>query len=135
MPRESEPVSRVYQGIAEDIPDSHEHILLAEGQGKVEVRDVAENPNTQLFTINKEDHTLGNLISQRLLKHTFVEFSAYQVPHPHKYYFQMRVTTDGTMTPTEAVVKCCRDVVLDLDKLKSDFTTELTLEKAVDKTV
>jgi DNA-directed RNA polymerase II subunit RPB11 len=135
MPRESEPVSRVYQGIAEDIPDSHEHILLAEGQGKVEVRDVAENPNTQLFTINKEDHTLGNLISQRLLKYTFVEFSAYQVPHPHKCYFQMRVTTDGTMTPTEAVVKCCRDVVLDLDKLKSDFTTELTLEKAVDKTV
>jgi hypothetical protein len=31
MPRNSEPVPRVYPGTPEDIPEPHEHILLAHG--------------------------------------------------------------------------------------------------------
>jgi len=81
-------------------------------------------PNTAVFTFNKEDHTLANLLSQRLLKYPYVTFSAYKVPHPLFATFELRVSTDGSITPKDAVVKCCKDVIGDLDTLNRSFTTE-----------
>ncbi|KAF2242707.1 RBP11-like subunits of RNA polymerase [Trematosphaeria pertusa] len=101
-----------------------ELFLLDEGEKKVEVKDETRVPNTAVFTFNKEDHTLGNLLSQRLLKYPNVTFSAYKVPHPLFATFELRVTTDGSITPKEAVVKCCKDAVQDLEVLNRSFTTE-----------
>jgi DNA-directed RNA polymerase II subunit RPB11 len=81
-------------------------------------------PNTAVFTFNKEDHTLGNLLSQRLLKYPYVQFAAYKVPHPLFATFDLRVTTDGTITPKEAITKCCQDIISELDILSRSFTTE-----------
>lgn len=88
-------------------------------------------PNTAIFTFNKEDHTLGNLLSQRLLKYDYIVFSAYKVPHPLFATFELRVSTDGTITPKDAIIKCCKDVVMDLDNLKRSFTTEWLGKKIV----
>lgn len=81
-------------------------------------------PNTAIFTFNREDHTLGNLISQRLLKYEYIVFAAYKVPHPLFATFELRVSTDGTITPKDAIIKSCRDVIQDLEQLKQSFTTE-----------
>jgi DNA-directed RNA polymerase II subunit RPB11 len=88
-------------------------------------------PNTGIFTFNKEDHTLGNLLAQRLLKYDYVVFSAYKVPHPLFATFELRVSTDGTITPRDAIVQCCKDVVNDLEKLKQSFQTEWLGKKIV----
>lgn len=39
-------------------------------------------PSTSVFTFNKEDHTLGNMLRARLLQSPHVLFSGYKVPHP-----------------------------------------------------
>lgn len=40
-------------------------------------------PSTAIFTLNKEDHTLGNLLRSQLLKSPHVLFAAYKVrPQP-----------------------------------------------------
>jgi DNA-directed RNA polymerase II subunit RPB11 len=88
-------------------------------------------PNTAIFTFNKEDHTLGNLLSQRLLKYDYIVFAAYKVPHPLFATFELRVSTDGTITPKDAVVACCGDVVKDLNVLKNSFQTEWLGKKIV----
>jgi DNA-directed RNA polymerase II subunit RPB11 len=88
-------------------------------------------PNTGIFTFNKEDHTLGNLISQRLLQYDHIVFSAYKVPHPLFATFELRVSTDGSMTPKDAIVKCCTDIVMELDALKRSFQTEWLSKKIV----
>lgn len=88
-------------------------------------------PNTAIFTFNKEDHTLGNLLSQRLLKYEYIVFAAYKVPHPLFATFELRVSTDGTITPKEAIIACCKDVVKDLDQLKNSFQTEWLGKKIV----
>jgi len=88
-------------------------------------------PNTGIFTFNKEDHTLGNLISQRLLKAPYITFSAYKVPHPLFATFELRVSTDGSVTPKDAIIKCCREVVQDLEDLKRSFQTEWLGKKIV----
>lgn len=36
-------------------------------------------PNAAIFTINKEDHTLGNMIRDQLLKDPNVLFAGYKV--------------------------------------------------------
>ncbi|KNG49042.1 rbp11-like subunits of rna polymerase [Stemphylium lycopersici] len=109
---------------ADEVPDRFELFLLDEGQEKVEEKAETRVPNTAVFTFNKEDHTLGNLLSQRLLKNPAVMFAAYKVPHPLFATFELRVQTDGSMTPKEAVMKTCREVISDLSKLNDSFQTE-----------
>jgi DNA-directed RNA polymerase II subunit RPB11 len=71
------------------------------------------------------------LISQRLLQYDHIVFSAYKVPHPLFATFELRVSTDGSMTPKDAIVKCCTDIVMELDALKRSFQTEWLSKKIV----
>ncbi|OAL53360.1 RBP11-like subunits of RNA polymerase [Pyrenochaeta sp. DS3sAY3a] len=113
------------------VRDRFELFLLDEGQKKVEWKEETRVPNTAIFTFNKEDHTLGNLLSQRLLKYDYVSFAAYKVPHPLFATFELRVQTDGTITPKEAIVRACRDIVQDLQRLNDSFQTEWLGKKIV----
>ncbi|CAN9452217.1 unnamed protein product [Alternaria alternata] len=91
------------------VPKRFELFLLDEGQQKVEEKAETRVPNTAVFTFNKEDHTLGNLLSQRLLKNPAVMFAAYK--------------TDGTITPKEAVMATCKLVIQAVQRNQS-FQTE-----------
>ncbi|KAF2266379.1 RBP11-like subunits of RNA polymerase [Lojkania enalia] len=108
-----------------------ELFLLDEGEKKVETKDETRVPNTAVFTFNKEDHTLGNLLSQRLHKYPCVTFSAYKIPHPLFAKFELRISTDGSTTPREILVRCCEEIIHDLDVLNSSFTTEWLGKKIV----
>ena len=43
--------------------------------------------------------------------------------------FELRVQTDGTLSPKDAVLQACRDIVQDLDHLSKEFTKEWELKK------
>jgi len=105
-------------------PDRFELFLLIGDEKKIEMKEETRVPNTVTFTFNKEDHTLGNLITSRLHRDERVTFAGYKVPHPLFAKFELRVSTDGTVSPKDAVVKACRDAITDLDTLSRSFTTE-----------
>jgi len=86
-------------------------------------------PNAALFTFNKEDHTLGNLLRDKLTRSPHVLFAAYQVPHPLFAVFKLRVQTNGEVTPKQAVVQACNDLVKELQTLDQEFTKEWELKK------
>ncbi|RDI76380.1 hypothetical protein Vi05172_g13641 [Venturia inaequalis] len=108
-------------------PDRYELFILDEEKGEKKVTYILDTrvPNTAIFTFNKEDHTLGNLLNERLHSYPFVHFSAYKVPHPLFAMFELRVSTDGTLSPKEALLQACREIVSDLSSLKGKFTHEL----------
>ena len=54
-----------------------------------------------------------------------------QVPHPLFPTFELRVQTDGEITPREAVVAACRDLVAELAALDREFKREYELRKMV----
>ena len=54
-----------------------------------------------------------------------------QVPHPMFPTFELRVQTDGEVTPKEAVIATCTDLVNDLSTLSREFTKEWELRKMV----
>ncbi|EON66680.1 hypothetical protein W97_05926 [Coniosporium apollinis CBS 100218] len=110
-------------------PERYELFILGDGEKKVTWVLDTRVPNTAIFTFNKEDHTLGNLLASRLHKYPHVQFSAYKVPHPLFATFDLRVTTDGSMTPKAAVAKACADLVTDLGKLSQEFTKEWELKR------
>ncbi|KAF2752810.1 RBP11-like subunits of RNA polymerase [Pseudovirgaria hyperparasitica] len=118
-------------GIAanDDVPYRFELFLLGDDEKKVTWELDTRVPNTAIFTFNKEDHTLGNLLSARLHKYSYIRFSAYKIPHPLFATFELRVTTDGSITPKDAIVTACKDVVQDLDTLSREFTKEWELKK------
>ena len=57
-----------------------------------------------------------------------------QVPHPLIPKFELRVQTDGEITPKDAVVAACHELVKDLGILSREFTKEFELRKMVGAT-
>lgn len=72
---------------------------------------------------------MGNLLTARLLSNKHVLFAAYRTPHPLFAAFDLRVQTDGTMTPKAAVIWACSDIVRNLNQLAGEFTKEMELKK------
>ena len=44
-----------------------------------------------IYRIPKEDHTLGNLLRNQIIKSNHVEFCAYSVPHPSEPIMNVRI--------------------------------------------
>ncbi|CAD6574577.1 MAG: DNA-directed RNA polymerase II core subunit [Alectoria sarmentosa] len=95
-----------------------ELFLLGEGEKKVTEEADTRIPSSSIFTFNKEDHTLGNLLRSRLLQSPHVKFAGYKVPHP-------------LVSPRAALMQCCKDLVNDLSILSREFTKEFELRKMV----
>jgi len=115
-------------------PDRYESFVLGPGEKKVEMEIDTRVPSTAIFTFHKEDHTLGNLLRARLLQNSHVLFSGYKVPHPLVPDVLLRIQTDGEVTPKDALVAACHDLVKDLGLLSREFTKEFELRKMVGAT-
>ena len=72
-------------------PPTFEPFLLFEGEKKITKEQDTKVPNASIFTISKEDHTLGNLIRCQLLKDPNVLFAGYKNPHPHENKIILRI--------------------------------------------
>ncbi|KAK3677624.1 DNA-directed RNA polymerase II core subunit [Recurvomyces mirabilis] len=114
------------------VPDRYELYLLGEGEKKVTFEQETRVPHAALFTFNKEDHTLGNLLRDKLSRSEHVLFAAYQVPHPLFAVFKLRVQTDGEIAPKDAVIQACNELVQELQSLDQEFTKEWELKKIAD---
>ncbi|KAF2765175.1 RBP11-like subunits of RNA polymerase [Teratosphaeria nubilosa] len=108
---------------------SFESFLLGDGEKKVTFVPETRIANAAMFTFNKEDHTLGNLLRAKLVKNPKVVFAAYQVPHPLFSVFKLRVQTDGSVSPKDAVITACQEIIGELSQLDSEFTKEWELKK------
>lgn len=98
-------------------------------QWKLKVQVDPRGPDTTDFYLNKEDHTLVNLLRMELHKNENVKFAAYRVPHPTQHQAILKIQTapsgreGGEVVPSpedalRAAVKSCLAVV-------DDFETKL----------
>eukprot|EP01134_Creolimax_fragrantissima_P005236 CFRG5236T1 len=112
-------------------PQPFETFLLLGGETKITVENDAKHKNTAVFTINKEDHTLGNLLRGQLLKDPRVLFSGYHIIHPLEFKFELRVQTEpnGTYTPEDALDNAIKDLISECTHLEDVFTREIESKK------
>lgn len=87
-------------------------------------------PNAATITLNKEDHTLANMLRSQLLLSSYVLFAGYKVPHPLEPAVVLKIQTDGTQTPIQAVKSACDGLILQLGQMKEQFEREVFAAKA-----
>ena len=85
-------------------PDRWASYLLEDGQKRVDYVNDERIPNAGTFTVNKETHTVGNLLQMQLLRNKDVKFCGYQMPHPleHSMHLKVQTTSKSKATPIGA---------------------------------
>ena len=82
----------------------------------------SKRPNGGTFVLQKEDHTLGNLIRMQLLRDDEVRFAGYRCPHPLLVECHVRVETmDSKITPVNVFDAALEDLRTETDRLKTQF--------------
>jgi len=102
-------------------PPTFESFVLFDGEKKVIIELDTKVPNAALITINKEDHTLGNMIRNQLLKGPHVLFAGYKQPHPLEHKIIIRVQTTADYTPQDAMRNAIMDLISELSLLEERF--------------
>ena len=59
-----------------------------------------------------------------------VLFAGYKVPHPLHPYFLLRIQTDGTLTPQNALEQACTKLIATLSSLEAKFKREFSFKDA-----
>lgn len=112
-------------------PNRFELYVLGEGEQKLTVEEDTKIPNAATITINKEDHTLANMLRSQLLQLPYVLFAGYKVPHPLEPRVQIKVQTDNSSTPIQAVQKASNDLIVTLSKLRDAMEKEFDTARAM----
>lgn len=102
-------------------PPTFESFLLFDGEKKIQITKDTKVPNAAHFTVNKEDHTLGNLLRMQLLKDPKVLFAGYKIPHPLDPKFILRVQTTADYSPQEAFTNAITDLISEISLLEERF--------------
>ena len=106
-------------------PDRYELFILPDGVPKLQIETDPKTPNTIIVTFEREDHTLGNLLVQQLLKNEKVLFAAYKIEHPLFPVFKMRIQTRSEdYRPQAALKQACNSIIVTLGNLKEKFDQE-----------
>jgi DNA-directed RNA polymerase II subunit RPB11 len=102
-------------------PPTFESFLLFEGENMIIKEQDTKVPNAAIFTINKEDHTLGNMIRNQLLKDPNVLFAGYKLPHPREHKFILRIQTTSDYTPQDALMHAITGLFAELSLFEERF--------------
>ena len=108
-----------------NVPEAFELFKIPDGKEKVECSLDERTLHTATFTILLEDHTLGNIVKMMLLRNPKVRFAAYRKPHPLENKIEIRIQTNGEITPTNALNEALVNLCQDLDDCYREFEEEL----------
>lgn len=87
-------------------PERSDAFLLDEdaGEQKIEFNPETKISNAGVFRLNKEDHTIANLLRMQLLRDPNVRFAGYIHPHPLVHYIDLKVQTNSATTDPKGVL-------------------------------
>ena len=93
---------------------------------RVSVVDDSRIPSTSTVTLNRQDHTVTNLLSNEIRKNENVIFSGYRVPHPLVPKAEIRVPTKpNTQTPKDVLKDAATKLLADVNNFEESVKTEL----------
>ncbi|UYV68257.1 POLR2J [Cordylochernes scorpioides] len=102
-------------------PPAFESFLIFDGEKKIIIEKETKVPNAAMFTINKEDHTVGNMLRAQLMKDPNVLFAGYKVPHPLEHKIVLRVQTSPDYSPQEALTNAITDIISEISLMEERF--------------
>ena len=94
---------------------------MVEKKERVVYETIETLPNFACITIQQEDHTLGNLVRQALLRDRKTRFAGYRKPHPLFDLVEIKVQTNGEVRPYELVKESCDNLERHCDQMADAF--------------
>ena len=58
-----------------------------------------------------------------------VQFAGYMVPHPLRPHFLLKIQTDGSITPTQALETACTKLIGTIASLEQKFKREFSFKE------
>jgi len=110
-------------------PNRFELYTLGDAEKLLEIQEDTKIPNAATFRVNKQDHTMANMIRSQLLKAPSVLFAGYKVPHPLEPHFILKVQTDGSIPPSQALQESCQQLIALIADLQQKFDKEFELKE------
>ncbi len=104
-----------------NIPDPLDSIVLPEKRPKIKFFPDKTKKNCGFFKIEREDHTLGNIIHSQLLKNENVLFCGYKRPHPLEHFIIVKVITNGKASPIKIFDSTLKDLYIQFSYLEDFF--------------
>ena len=98
-----------------------------EQEDKVIVNNIEKIDNTSIFIINKEDHTFGNAVKMMLLRNPKVRYVAYRKPHPLENKIEIKIQTNGEITPLKAFREALKNLDNDIDDCIKQLNDEMQM--------
>lgn len=81
-----------------------------------------KSTNCYTFTVQNEDHTLGNMLTDQLLQENGIRFAGYRIEHPTKDIIKIRVQSENSINqPSELVDKAITDLLTKIEYLRDSF--------------
>ncbi|PWN52163.1 RBP11-like subunits of RNA polymerase, partial [Violaceomyces palustris] len=111
-------------------PDRFDLFILGPEDKRVEIQEDTRIPNAATFCFNKEDHTIGNMLRYAVLSNPAILFCGYKVPHPLEPRVLLKIQTDGSLTPTEALKQGCTKLIAQMSGLKQSWRNEVQINTA-----
>ena len=105
-------------------PERHRSYQLDEGQARMTYEPDQRVASAGTFTINKEDHTVGNLLRMQLLRDGDTRFAGYQLPHPLEHVCHVKVETAPGRAPVEVMGAAVTDLRQEVELLDRGFRDE-----------
>ena len=105
-------------------PERHRSYQLDEGQVRMTYEPDQRVASAGTFTINKEDHTVGNLLRMQLLRDGDTRFAGYQLPHPLEHVCHVKVETAPGRAPVEVMGGAVTDLRQEVELLDRGFRDE-----------
>eukprot|EP01098_Paradermamoeba_levis_P017294 TRINITY_DN987_c0_g1_i1.p1 TRINITY_DN987_c0_g1~~TRINITY_DN987_c0_g1_i1.p1 ORF type:complete len:120 (-),score=31.36 TRINITY_DN987_c0_g1_i1:166-525(-) len=109
-----------------NLPDKFDLFVLPDGVKKIDVTKDTKIQNAASFTIQKEDHTVGNLLRMQLLRDTDVLFAGYRMPHPLEHKIVVKVQTNSKSSPLIAFNRATSELIAELSTIEDKFKREVS---------
>ena len=105
-------------------PERHRSYQLDEGQARMTYEPDQRVASAGTFTINKQAHTVGNLLRMQLLRDGDTRFAGYQLPHPLEHVCHVKVETAPGRAPVEVMGGAVTDLRQEVELLDRGFRDE-----------
>lgn len=116
-------------------PDRYERFVVPEGVDKITVEKDTKVANAAKFTLQREDHTIGNILRMQLHRDEHVLFAGYQIPHPLEHRLIVKVQTNGRKTPVAAVEDALTALTDEYADIQEQFREQVAAKSAGNFTV
>lgn len=106
-------------------PDRFALFILGPGEKRLEIQEDPRIAHAVSVVLNKEDHTLGNMIRYAVMRQPHVLFCGYQVPHPLEPKVVIRIQTTGDVTPVQTLQAACEQLIANVDATRNQFRQQV----------